>query len=210
MANNKMATGGTDMPEPGIGSKKVNYPSHPAQTFNFAHDVPILVEDTQKEAIDGHVQPLGGALGDGPYEFILPASQDTYLMMNSLNLYARAKIVDEEGDDLEKDVIIGPINCLGATMWEHTEVSLNDFVLSGASSTNTHYKQYLETITSYDAVSKDTHLRTQFFIMDTAGHYSDFKSEAEAGLNLGFRLAMLYYPKFCSLRITDKNSLHFE
>lgn len=173
-----------DFQEFGVGSRKSNVPAVSAKSSNFDYDAPIMIEDTQQERLEGFVRPTGGVAGDGPFEFILQPAGDSYLLTGNIALYCKARVVREGGNPLTAGDVVAPVNCLGTAMWEHTEVSLNDYVLSGASSTNTHYKGYIETLLSYDAVSRDTHLRAQMFALDTPGHYQDF---AEAGENLGFR-----------------------
>lgn len=155
-----------------------------AQASNFDHSMPIIVEDTQQERVEGSVGPTGGVTGNGPYEFVLPPVEQTFLLLGNLSLYCKARVMRENDAPLIGTDVVAPVNGLGTAMWEHTEVSVNDYTLGGASATNSHYKGYLETVLSYDATSKDTHLRAQLFSMDTPGHYADM---TENGENAGFR-----------------------
>lgn len=168
----------------GVGSRKSHVPSVSSRASNFDYDAPIMIEDAQKERVEGFLRPTGGVAGDGPFEFILPPATDTYLLTGNLALYCVARVLREDGSEMVPGDVVAPINGLGTAMWEHTEVSLNDYVLSGASSTNTHYKSYIETVLSYDATSRDTHLRAQMFALDTPAHYEDFTA---LGANTGFR-----------------------
>ena len=168
----------------GVGSRKSNISSQSARSSNFDFDSPIMIEDTQIDRMDGFVRPTGAVTEEGPYEFVLQPAGDTYLLMGNLYLYAKAKVLREGGANLHATDVVAPVNCLGTAFWEHTETVLNDINVSGSSSAHTNYKGYIETMLSYDSDSKDTHLRSQLFALDTPGHYQDFEGN---GANLGFR-----------------------
>ena len=161
-----------DISEYGVGNQREN--SATSNVFmsgaasNFDHDTPIMVEDTQADRMDAYVRPVGGVSGNGPYNFEIPPSADSYLLMNNITLYVKAKITKSDGSDCAATDNVAPVCGLGAVMWEHAEVSLNDYAITGASASNTHYKAYLETILSHDSLHKDTSLRCQLFYMDDA------------------------------------------
>ena len=164
-----------DYQEGGIGSKKINIPVELAKASNLDHDTPLFIEDAQHESIDATVQPTGLIPGDGPgpFEFVIPSQDDSYLMMNNIVLTAKMRIVRENGGNLTAADDVAPINCIGTTLWEHVETLVNDQVINPASAANTHYRGYLENILSYDISSQNTHLACQMFAIDDAGHYDD-------------------------------------
>ena len=170
--------------EAGVGTRKVEIPHTVGRSRNFDHETPLVLEDTQTERIEGFLRPRGGVEGEGPFEFVFEAQNDAYLMLSNLNLYMRAKITRENGTAITAADQVAPLNGVGVTMWEHTEVSLNDFVLSGSASANTHYKSYMETILSYDRGARDTHLKTTMWEMDTAHKYED---NTIGGENVGWK-----------------------
>ena len=155
----------------GVGSHGPSFQK--GQPYNFSHAMPIIVEDTQVERLDGFITPTGGVVGDGPYEFNVPAVNDAYLMLGNLSLYMKAKVVKGNGEVIDNGTAnkVAPVNCLGTTLWQHVEVLLNDYVINSGSSTNAHYKGYLETMLSYDVSSRVSHLRAQIFSEDTPGKF---------------------------------------
>lgn len=157
------------------------------QAGNFFHEGGIIVDDTQVERIEGFIRPTGGVSGDGPFEFIIPAVNDAYLMMGNLALYIQGRVVKGDGSDIDNSItdLVAPINCLGTTMWEHIQVLLNDYTQNNSSASNTHYKGYIETILSYDATSRITHLTAQMFEEDTAGAFNSM-AKAGDGVNKGW------------------------
>ena len=147
---------------------------HKGQAGNFRHSSSIIVDDTQVERLEGFVRPTGGVTGDGPFEFVLPAVNDAYLMLGNLSLYIQAKVVKADGSNIDDGTtdLVAPVNCLGTTMWEHVQVLLNDYNINSGSATNAHYKGFIETILSYDATSRVTHLTAQLFKDDTPGRFN--------------------------------------
>ena len=155
------------------------------QASNFDHNIPLVVEDTQLERIEGYVNPTGGVSGNGPYEFILPAVNDAYLMLGNMALYVKAQVYNADGTILGANDNVAPVNCFGTALWEHTEVLLNDYSVGSSSASNTHYKGVIETLLSYDATTKESHLKAQIFEMDQPGKFDNMKAATEADHNTG-------------------------
>ena len=65
--------------------------------------------------------------------------------------------------------LVAPVNLLGAVMWEHVEIHLNDQPFSVASAANAGLKAYLDCLLSYDFDARHTHLHTQLMEPDTPG-----------------------------------------
>lgn len=142
-------------------------------TTSFDFSSPIIMETMQRERVEGFVRPVGGVVGDGPFEFIIPESDDGFLHLDSINLFAKCKITKPGGGDLEDpEDVVAPINNFGIALWANTEVSLNDYVVSQRSVPFSNYKGHLETILSYDKSMKDAHLPCQLFYPDSPGLYN--------------------------------------
>jgi len=155
-----------------------------ARTSNFDYDIPIMVEEEQESRMDGFVTPVGGLSSSGIYEFTLQPQGLSYLMLGNLALYAKCQIVNEDGSNLDDNDVVAPITGLGTTMWENVECIINDVTSSESSSSNMHYKSYVETLLSFENDAKDTHLKTQLFYNDTPRAYEDFSA---TGANAGFK-----------------------
>ena len=163
-----------DYTEQGVGSRKSLLPVEWTKASNFDHETPVPVEDAQYERIDAFVGPVGGVVGDGPFTFEIPPQNDAYLVMSTIALYVKAKVVRTNDADLIDADDVGPVNSLGTAMWEQCEILVNDRLLNPASAANSHYKSFIETVLSYEKSAEKTHLRTQLFAMDTAGQFETF------------------------------------
>ena len=169
-----------EVTEYGIGTRRSNMPTISGASSNFDYSTAILMEDTQKERMDGFVRPVGGVTETGPYNFEIPPVADAYLLMNKIALYVKAKITMPDGTDCADTELVAPVAGIGSVMWEHAEASLNDYSMSGARASNAHYKAYIESLLSYDAQAKETHLRAQMFIPDSPGKMETFNGVADA------------------------------
>ena len=76
----------------------------------------------------------------GPIEFLIPGSEDDYLV-----LHVQVKVTRANGDDLDLDDPLGPVN-----NWLHSLFSQVDVYLNGTfvtPYTNTYaYRAYIETL----------------------------------------------------------------
>lgn len=179
-----------DISDVGVGNIRPNAPIEYGLASNFNYDDPIVIENAQDQCFGGYVRPVGGATGDGPYQFELPPVGDSYLMMNRMYIYLKGKITLENGGDLTETDVVAPINCLGTSMWEHVEVNINDYPMSGATSTNSHYKSFIETTLSNDYMSVNSWMQGSGYSIDTAGQMESFTLEGEPAKskNKGFQV----------------------
>jgi hypothetical protein len=84
-------------------------------------------------------------------------------------------VLREDGTELQWDDIVAPVNLLGAVMWKSVEVRLNGQSFGGTCITHAGYKAFIETLLSYDADSRNTHLHSQFFFLDSPGEYNNMQ-----------------------------------
>ena len=168
--------------ESGVGSRKSVVPRQLAKASNFDYSAPLLIENAQRERLEGEERPIGGVQNEGPFEFIIPPSE-FYLQMSTMYLEITCRVVRENGANLHAGDDVAPINLLGSSLWEHVEVSLNDYNISGASASSTNYKAYIETLLSYNQTSIENVLRNQLFALDTPRFFDNC---AHDGNNVGY------------------------
>lgn len=162
----------------GVGLAKTGLPNIvPAKSINFNYNPEVLVDVNQRGRQEGFVRPTGGVHGNGPYEFVLPAVSDAYLMMGNLYTQLTFKFLDEDDTDIDNDADeLAMINFPHQSMWQHIEVQLNDRAVSGPGSSNSNYKAYLETLLSYGVTAEKSHLYgCQLFQLDPPGKFDDMK-----------------------------------
>ncbi len=93
-------------------------------------------------------------------------------------------------------------------MWENIQILLNGANVSFVTTTNTHYKAYLETILTFGHDAARTHLTAAGFCMDTAGKFDDPDSvankerrtwtalSAEVGFSSNVHVDVLSVPRY--------------
>jgi hypothetical protein len=185
----------------GVGAKRRRL-AEPGQCISFMHNTPITVETTQEKRIEYEIAPNAPINSGSPYEFDIEKEMDTFLDMGSLSLTAELRIVKADGSNCADTDIVAPINLFASSLWERVEVRLNKVTSNMSSSDYFHYKTFLETILSYEGDARETHLRTQLFMLDTPGEYDNFTAVATNNVepNAGF----LYRYKY------TKNSRKFD
>lgn len=166
----------------GVGSRRFGGgPTYSGgQSHSFVYDSPVVVEDLQKERIELTAKPVGGVGGGSPYEIELPFDPSSFLDMSSLRLRTVARVTRQDGSDLGIGDVVAPINLFGSSLWSRTEVVLDDLYGNQSSAEYSHFKNFLETILSYEGDARETHLRTQMFYQDTPGRM-DHVNLVEAG-----------------------------
>ena len=153
----------------------------------FDYNDRVMVEVSQKESRDFWIRPTGGVVNQrGPFYFTIEPMADRYLQLNRAGLEMSFRVTKADGTacDIYKD-IVAPINLLGACFFKTVEISLNDQPFNSASSVNAGLKAYLETLLSYDSDSRNTHLHSQFFHLDSPLQFDNCKVSSTV-VKLGF------------------------
>ena len=129
------------------------------------------VPPTQTSVVGGQWTeffPVSSITSDtAPIEFNINGGDD-YLDLSSTILQVQAKIVKEDGSDLEDDDQIGPVNLFLQSMFSQVDVSLNGRLVSHSSSTY-GYRAILETMLNYGKGATESQLTSSLFYKDTGG-----------------------------------------
>ena len=148
----------------------------------------FTVPSTQTSIVDSHVvehQPMASLDSGGPIEFLILGSGDDYLDFANTMLHVQVKVTRANGDYLDLADPVGPVN-----NWLHSLFSQVDVYMNGTlvtHSTNTYaYRDYIETLLSYDTDAKVTHLTGQLWYQDTATHMDAVEIVDGAAANAGF------------------------
>ena len=148
-----------------------NHSHHACDSMSdqFDYFSPLSIESAQTGVTDGYVRPVSGVNDHGPFLFVLDPQGDQFVKLNSLHLYAQYQVVKSDGTALTDADDVSIVNNFANSMWSQTEVMLNDVEWYGGSATLTNMKSYIETLLSYESSSRDTHLKTSIFHLDTPG-----------------------------------------
>ena len=97
-------------------------------------------------------------------------------------LYVKAKVTQENGNNLAADTDVGPVNLFLHSLFSQVDISLNGTLIT--SSTNTYpYWAMLETLLSYGYDAKTSQLTSALYYKDTAGQMgSTFDGNIDNGL----------------------------
>ena len=124
-------------------------------------------------------RPVASIGTGGPIEFLLPGSGDDYLDVANTYLLVRARVTKANGNDIDPNTDVGPVNNWMHSLFSQVDVTLNGTLVTP--STNTYpYRAYIETLLSHGAEAKQTQLTSCLWFKDTAGHM-DATDDANAG-----------------------------
>ena len=115
-------------------------------------------------------KPLASLSDDSPIEFVVPGHGDEYIDLSHTLLFVKARIVNQNGTFLTATSDkVGPVNCFLHSLFSQVDVYLNQKLVT--TNGNTYpYRSYIETLLSYGAEAKESHLSSALWITDTAGH----------------------------------------
>ncbi len=148
--------------------------------FDYNEKIPI--ETSQFRYKDFWIRPIGGTENQaGPFNIRIDATAYGYIQLSLAGLELKLRVIRGDGGELHPlEDIVAPVNLLGATLFDSVEVYLNGVPFSGASSLGSGYKALIDTMFSYDSDSRNTHLNSQFFFLDTPGLYGSMRVSDDA------------------------------
>ncbi len=147
---------------------------------NFGYYDPINVESAQTGFQDQKISPRDG-VGAQPYEFHVEPTSDTALCMHNIYLNVKARIVRENGDNLEANEEVALVSNAISSMWKSIETKINNHTITPSSSYNIAYKSMMECLLSIDPSSNNS-FSTGGFVMDSIKRFDTCDNS-----NLGFK-----------------------
>ena len=127
--------------------------------------------------------PMTTVTDGSPIEFDISGTGEDYIDFANTMLYVKAKVTQNNGDDLAADAAVGPVNLFLHSLFSQVDISLNGTLITA--STNTYpYRALLETLLSYGEDAKKTQLTSALFYKDQAGRM-DSVDFAAAAVNEG-------------------------
>jgi len=135
--------------------------------------------------------PLTTVTDGSPIEFDISGTGEDYIDFGNTMLYVKAKITQNNGQDLDADAAVGPVNLFLHSLFSQVYISLNGTLITA--STNTYpYRALLETLLSYGENAKKTQLSSALFYKDQAGKMDSVNfDDAEVNDGLGKRRALV-------------------
>ena len=128
----------------------------------------FTVPPTQTSVVSGTwdtYHPISNLLEGSPIEFHIAGTPEEYVDLAQTKLHVKAKITNGDGTNLVAGAPVGPTNLFMQSMFSQCEVSLNERLVSPAS-TNYPYRSYLETILNYGRDAKESQLTASMFHKD--------------------------------------------
>lgn len=113
-------------------------------------------------------RPISSITDSGPIEFDISSSGTEYIDLNNSQLYVKAKIVKSDGQKIDANAPVGPVNGFLNSLFSQVNVSLNGTEISNSSNTYP-YRAYIEDLLSYGPAAKKSQLTAGLFYKDDPG-----------------------------------------
>ena len=88
---------------------------------------------TKGQWIEYH--PLSNITDTGPIEFNISGTGEEYLDLAKTQLFVKAKITKANGDNLDPNTQVGPVNLFLHSLFSQVDVSLNERLISPSTNT---------------------------------------------------------------------------
>ena len=134
-------------------------------------------------------RPFGGLNAQGPIDFVIPGTGSKYIDINNTQLYLKVKITEADGSACDATTAggkVAPVNLLLHSMFSQVDVSLNGKLIRDSTPTYP-YRAMVETLLNYGREAKETHLQSQMYYKDTAGHMDFDDLAASTVSNVGLK-----------------------
>jgi len=127
--------------------------------------------------------PLSTLADGSPIEYEICGSGEDYLDFANSYLHVVAKVTKANGENLDANAAVGPVNLFLHSLFSQIDISLNGTQITPA--TNTYpYRAMIETLLSYGGDAKESQLTSALYYKDQAGRM-DAVDFAEANRNAG-------------------------
>ena len=138
------------------------------------------IETAQASKYSCIARPVGPVNSD-VLDLEVPAQGDgVFVNMKDMRLYVEAKVVRDDGADLEAADNVAPVNNLGVSLFQLTETRVNDRPLPGQSFAGTDYKGYLDVISTMSKEDEDL-LQLQGWYPDTPDRHNNVGDNTNGG-----------------------------
>lgn len=122
-------------------------------------------------------KPLASIADDGPLEFVISGLGDEYIDLSQTLISLKVRILNTDGSIVTNESNkVGPVNCFLHSLFSQVEVYLNQKLVSVGGNTYP-YRAYIETLLSYGAEAKESHLSSALWVTDTAEHMDATEDE---------------------------------
>lgn len=128
--------------------------------------------------------PLNSISDCTSIEFEISGNGEDYIDLSNTFLHVSAKIVKQNGSDIEEASVVGPINNFLPSLFSQLDITLNGTLIT--SSTNMYpYRAIIETLLSYGTDAKKSQLTAGLFFKDRAGQMDSVELDGD-NVNDGF------------------------
>ena len=117
--------------------------------------------------------PLTNVSTGGPFEFVIPGSNDEYIDVNDIQLYILAKVTKADGTNIvSADDKVALNNLPISTLFQDVSLTIEDKQIEGGQMCYP-YLGYFSTVMQFTPAAQESHMLSQGWYKDKAGKFDD-------------------------------------
>jgi hypothetical protein len=113
-------------------------------------------------------RPVSTLMNGLPIEFDIASSGDDFIDFANSYILVKVKITKANGNNLDDNDAVGPVNNFLHSLFSQVDVSLNGTLITNSSNTYP-YRAYIENLLSYGPAARRSQLTACLFYKDAAG-----------------------------------------
>ena len=149
----------------GIGNRKLPHACSSWLSDKFKFNKDIMLETGQVGNVNCFVRPIGD-VDSSPLTFRLDPMADTFLQTDNMYFWVKCKIIKGNNNVVTAADNFGIVSAFGLSFFRNIKVLLNGFELNPSCENDIGYKNYIETVMSYDLNEQNTYLASSILDLD--------------------------------------------
>ena len=161
------------------------------QELSLFEEPPLLAAVASEEFVD--YRPTSASLNAGSLDYSVPISSSQMVDLRSSRHHFTFKIVHaSDGSDVDEisEPLVGPINFIGATLWETVQMYINQTLVTPSGAQNIPYRVMIEALLDSSRFKRDTEMQAGLYYEDLAGQMGP-DADPDLG-NTGFQMRCAY------------------
>ena len=137
------------------------------EELSLFEEPPLLASIASEEIVD--YRPTSASLNVGSLDYHVPISSTQMVDLRSCRHHLTFKIVHaSDGSDVHPptEPVMGPINYLGATIWETVQMYINQTLVTPSGGQNVGYRTIIEALLDSSRFKKDTEMQAALYYED--------------------------------------------
>ena len=148
------------------------------------------IENFIEKDYDREINPISAIHNGSPIEFQISGTNLFYISLRDSYFDIQFNVTLNNGNDIQADAPVGPVNLLAHSLFSNIELSLNGKQVTEPT-IHYQYRAYLETLANYSSYVQEKRLVAEGWLLDSAAHFDALNGHDGANRGLVGRKAWI-------------------